>query len=307
MDALSLINPDVAASLSRWREAFASAQPFRHVVIEGFLRPEVAQSLISTFPAFESGNCIGDDGQPGGKSTVEGIRRLGGVYEQLDEAVQSTAFLTWLGELTGIPGLLYDPFYLGGGTHENRHGQSLSAHIDFNYHPSERWHRRLNLIVYLNDGWRPEWGGALELYRDPYQDTQPAHVLSPIFNRCVIFETTEHSWHAFNRIDLPEPLRATTGRKSVALYFYSKDRPVEETAGRHTTHYVQQQLPDRFQPGHELDADDVRLLRELLAHRDGQLKTQYDEIARLLQAQDRGLTGKLLYLAKRLYVRSRRR
>ena len=74
-------------------------------------------------------------------------------YAELDALIQSGDWLALLTRITGIPGLLYDPYYLGGGTHENRSGQGLDPHVDFNYHPSERWHRRLNLIVYLNRAW----------------------------------------------------------------------------------------------------------------------------------------------------------
>ncbi len=304
-DALQLLNPAVLAQAETWRERFLTAQPFRHVVIDDFLAPEFAQSLLAQFPSFERGNYIGDDGKPGGKSTLDRIRGLGSDFSALDDAIQSRPFLDLIGRITDVPGLLYDPFYLGGGTHENLNGAALDPHIDFNYHPSERWHRRLNLIVYLNHDWEREWGGSLELFKDPYVDRTPAVSVVPAFNRCVMFETTENSWHAFDPIRLPEDQRERS-RKSIALYFYSHDRPVEQTAGRHTTHYVKRQLPDRLRPGYALHDADVQELQSLLHQRDDYIRHQQEEIARLLQAQDQGLAGKFLYLAKRLYVRTRR-
>lgn len=287
------------------RARFTTAQPFRHVVIENFLDHGFAQRLLDEFPAFEQGNNVGDDGRPGAKSTVERMAALGPGYCALDAAIQSREFLEYIAAITGVDDLLYDPFYLGGGTHENREGQLLQAHIDFNYHPSERWHRRLNLIVYLNHDWNEAWGGNLELWRDPYADASPVARIAPAFNRCVIFETSEHSWHGFDTIVLP-PEQAQRSRKSVALYFYTRDRPAGETAGKHSTHYVNRQLPERYAPGYTLAAADVAELRDLIAHRDNRLQQLFAENADLLQAQERGFGGQLLYLAKRLYVRYRR-
>jgi hypothetical protein len=301
----SIVDANVLAREHEWQTRFASAQPFRHVIIDDFLASDFADALLASFPAFEKGNFIGDDGRPGGKSTVDRVRSLGDAYRQLDDVVQGRAFLDFVGRVTGIERLIYDPFYLGGGTHENRHGQGLQAHIDFNYHPSERWHRRLNLIVYLNHEWDESWGGMFDLYRDPYADAAPQVRVPPLFNRCVIFETNEKSWHGFDRIDQPEDKRHLS-RKSVALYFYSADRPSEETAGRHTTHYVNGQLPEHMQTGHVLTSADVAQLQQLIAQRDAQLRGLYDENSRLLQAQDKGVAGHMLYLLKRLYVRYRR-
>lgn len=302
---LAPIHAPVRERVAAWRDAFTTAQPFRHVVIDDFLAPDYAQRLLDAFPAFERGNFVGDDGTEGNKSTLARIRSLGPDYVALDAMIQSREFLAWLGEATGIDALLYDPYYLGGGTHENRDGQGLQTHIDFNIHPSEQWHRRLNLIVYLNHEWDEAWGGNLDLYRDPYNDTRPAARIAPQFNRCVVFETTEHSWHGFDPIALPADKRHLT-RRSVALYFYTKDRPAEEIAGKHSTHYVDPQLPERFAEGHTLTAADAALLRTLIAQRDGQLQRLYAENASLLQAQERGFSGKLLYLLKRAYVRYRR-
>ena len=301
----TILNQAALRGVDALRRQYSQAKPFRHVLIEDFLDAGFASQLLAGFPAFETGNNIGEDGSPGGKATVERMQTLGPSYRALDELVQSPEFLRFVGNITGIDRLLYDPFYLGGGTHENRQGQFLQAHIDFNYHPSERWHRRLNLIVYLNPRWEETWGGNLELYRDPYQDAQPALRVVPLFNRCVIFETTENSWHGFDRISLPAE-HAGLSRKSVALYLYTKDRPLEEVAGKHTTHYVNRQLPDHLIDGYALKPADVEVLGELIGHRDRQLQQLYAENANLLQAQERGFRGQILYLLKRLYVRYRR-
>lgn len=299
------VDPSVLDQVRELSRRFAEAKPFKFVTIDRFLTPAFAERLLAEFPAFEKGNSVGDDGRPGGKSTLERIKSLGPTYRALDATIQSPEFLGFIGAITGIEAPLYDPFYLGGGTHENRDGQALQAHVDFNYHPSERWHRRLNLIVYLNPEWDQGWGGNLELYRDPYQDAKPAVRIVPLMNRCVIFETTERSWHAFDRITLP-PSKTNMSRRSVALYFYSKGRPPEEVAGKHTTHYVDAQLPEHLVDGYRLTGADVALLRELVAHRDNRARLLYEENAKLLQAQERGLTGQLLFLLKRLYVRYRR-
>lgn len=302
---LSILNPAVLESLARYRTEFLAAQPFPHVVIEDFLAPDVAAALLAGFPSFERGNSVGDDGQRGGKSTLECVRDLGPAYRRLDDAIKQYDFLRAIGVVTDIDDLLYDPWYLGGGTHENRDGVSLDAHVDFNYHPSERWHRRLNLIVYLNPEWDERWGGNLELFLDPHADSVPVQSIAPRFNRCVIFETSERSWHAFNRIVLPAGKKALT-RRSVALYFYTKDRPSEETARRHTTLYVNRQLPDRFVEGHALSSSDLLEMRQLLQARDAHIKMLYAENTQLRAAQDKGFAGNLLYLAKRAYVRFRR-
>jgi hypothetical protein len=302
---LSVLNPTMKAQVSDLRVAFESAQPFPHVVIDDFLDDDFARALHSAFPAFEHGNSVGDNGEPGGKSTVDRIRALGSAYQRLDESIRSRPFLDWLGELTGIENLLYDPWYLGGGTHENRDGMSLDPHVDFNFHPSERWHRRLNLIVYLNPEWHEAWGGSLEFFADPHADAQPSHRVVPQFNRCVVFETSERSWHAFNTIRLPQAQRELT-RRSIALYFYTRDRPAQEVADRHTTFYVNRQLPETIKEGCVLSARDVAEIRQLLEARDAHIRRLYVENTELRAAQDKGLAGNLLYLAKRAYVRFRR-
>lgn len=288
-----LVDSRVLAGAATWHRRFDSASPFRHVVIDDFFTPDFCAELVSTFPGFDERKAINENGEIGGKATEEKVRALGPAWARLDDLVRGEAFRELVGRITGIPDLQYDPYYFGGGTHENREGQDLDPHVDFNYHPVTRQHRRLNLIVYLNDEWRDEWGGSLQLHRDPYRppDEDEIVTVTPLKNRCVLFETTEHSWHGFQRIDLPDD-RKSLSRRSFALYYYTDSRPAGETAEEHSTVYVERHLPDRFRPGHRLDEDDVRTLRLLLARRDQHLKRLYRNIQRLYGELNRLRSGR---------------
>ncbi|MCB1553580.1 MAG: 2OG-Fe(II) oxygenase [Xanthomonadales bacterium] len=264
-------------------QSFASARPFRHVVIDGFLDDAFAHRLLAEFPPFDAQRALNEMGEVGGKAVVERIRALGAGYARLDDLVSSPAFLDTVSRVTGIPDLRYDEHYFGGGTHENRQGQDLDPHVDFNYHPLTRWHRRLNLIIYLNPEWDDAWGGSLELHSDPRSDDDRVELVTPLFNRAVIFETNEISWHGFSRIELPAE-RAGITRRSIALYFYTEDRPEEETAATHSTIYVERPLPKRFRPGITLTDHDFETLRVLLKRRDTHIERLYRDLKQL-QAQ----------------------
>ena len=301
-----MLNPRLSADADRLAASFQNREPFRHVVIEDFFAPDVCARLLRDFPPFERGNARNEDGELGAKSTVEKIRQLGSSYAALDDAVQTRAFLDLIGHITGIPNLRYDPWYFGGGTHENRDGQDLDSHVDFNRHPVERWHRRLNLIVYLNHEWHDAWGGSLELHSDPRSETDRVKRITPLYNRAVIFETTEWSWHGFSRIALPDEKKSLS-RKSIALYFYTDERPAEELADTHSTIYVDRPLPERFHAGATLSEEDVEELKVLLARRDQHNQRLYGEIAMVAaqleqakQALTRGMYGRLRYFMHRL-------
>jgi hypothetical protein len=309
--SLALLNPAVLERRDHFAAAFRDGDPFRHVVIDGFLREDYAQTILDRFPAFDVRRALNEAGEVGGKAVVEKIRDIGEPYRLLDDLIQRRDFLDLVGHITGIPELLYDPWYFGGGTHENREGQDLDPHVDFNRHPVEGWHRRLNLIVYLNPTWDDAWGGSLDLHRDPRTENDRIRRVSPLFNRAVIFETTEWSWHGFSRITLPED-RKDLSRRSVALYFYTRERPAEELADTHSTIYVDRPLPERFAEGFTLGAADVEELKVLLKRRDMHNQRLYRDLTHLQKqleqsqaALHQGRLGRLLYFMRRIRARLR--
>ena len=278
-----MLNPAVRSRSDALRREFASAQPFRHIVVDDFFEPAFCERLIAEFPAFEARNAVNELGEVGRKAVVATITGISESYAQVDRLIRSREFLRWLGEVVSIDGLIYDPDYIGGGTHENLSGQDLDWHVDFNYHPRRPLYRRLNMIVFLNPEWREEWGGSLELCRDPWIEPAGAKIL-PLANRCVVFETTESSWHGFSRIRLPEG-SADLPRRSLAVYFYTKDRP-PSAAPSHGTIYVPRPLPERVQAGHTLSPEDMWELEVQVNRRDRQIQYLYEremEFSRTLE------------------------
>lgn len=274
---LQLIPERVRSRTDEFRLKFAEGRPFRHAVIDDFLDAAFLAGLAEQFPVFDRAAAANEFGEVGRKAVRPDLPALGGAYATFDGLLRSREFLDWIGRITGIPDLLYDPVYAGGGTHENLDGQDLDPHVDFNYHPQFKWHRRLNLILFLNEDWEEAWGGALELQLDP---ALPANenltkTVVPKANRCVIFETTEYSWHGFRRIQLPEEKKHLS-RRSIAVYFYTRERPAEETAASHATIYVQRPLPEHIRAGHTLSEEDVEEIQTLLARRDRQIRFLYE-------------------------------
>jgi Rps23 Pro-64 3,4-dihydroxylase Tpa1-like proline 4-hydroxylase len=274
---LPLIHPSVTGRTGQLRQEFDSAAPFRHVVIDEFLTEDACRELLSAFPSFDREHARNEMGEVGGKAVFQNLPQLGPEYARLDAVLRSPDFLDLVGQITGIPGLTYDPKYVGGGTHENLHGQELDPHVDFNYHPNTQLHRRLNLIIFLNPEWREEWGGSLQFHLNPWlpPEEDPVKTVVPIANRCVIFETTENSWHGFRRIHLPVDKKHLS-RRSIAVYYYTKERPANELAPDHSTVYVPRPLPEHLRAGHTLSEEDVVAVQSLITRRDGQIRFLYE-------------------------------
>jgi Rps23 Pro-64 3,4-dihydroxylase Tpa1-like proline 4-hydroxylase len=177
--------------------------------------------------------------------------------------LNSITFLSFMSEVTGIPNLIPDPTFEGGGLHQIERGGKLGIHADFNRHGRFKLDRRLNLLLYMNKDWREEYGGHLELW-DRSMSRCEAKVL-PIFNRMMIFGTTDHTYHGH-----PDPLRCPVGvtRKSLALYYFTNGRPAEEVSDEHTTAFRSRREGEfRLSAGQRLRAVARELLPPFIARK----------------------------------------
>ncbi|KAF1687206.1 proline hydroxylase [Pseudoxanthomonas broegbernensis] len=231
LDALEARVADDAA-------AYAGADPFPHIVIDGLLNPTALEQAMREFPApqaiedWRRADAVDAQGRVAQKLKLgySDELRFGPTLRALVHELHSSPFLRYLERLTGIERLLPDAHMTGGGLHQYLPGAVLRMHADFNKLPGFELDRRLNLLVYLNPAWDPAWGGDLELWDRGMKAC--VQRIAPLSNRCVVFSTTHDSFHG-----MPDPLACPDGvtRRSLALYYYSNGRPEAERRGEHST------------------------------------------------------------------------
>jgi 2-oxoglutarate-Fe(II)-dependent oxygenase superfamily protein len=235
-------------AIARERAAdYRSAFPCPNTVIDDFLPPEVATAAAEEFAGLdtEGWQLYTDSGNTLKLATSDEFR-MGPLLRQLVAQFNSHAFIEFLETLTGIVGLVADPHIHGGGLHQLNPGGFLNVHADFNWHERIKLDRRINVLLYLNPGWKEEWGGAFELWTP---DMERCVVkVPPILNRMAIFNTTSTSFHGN-----PDPVACPEGnaRRSLAFYYYTNGRPEEERRAAHSTLYqAAGELPEDVERPH---------------------------------------------------------
>ena len=237
---------DVAAAA----QSFRNAEGTPHLCIDEFLRPEFARRVAAAYPAYQEAGTQGKSYSvlhESGKVQLTDASRFPQPVAELNAALGSREFLETMVEIAGIEDLVADPELRGGGMHLMGSGARLDVHVDFNRFKQRGLHRRLNILVFLNPDWRPEWEGRFELW-----DAEVKHRIAaytPVFNRCVFFATSEKSFHGVTRVSCPPG----QSRRSFAAYYYTEAAPTD-WAGRHSTIF-------RHRPGEEWRA--ILRLREL--------------------------------------------
>jgi hypothetical protein len=214
------------------RKAFQEASPVQYVCIDDFLRPEFAAAVADAYPRFEDARSIGREFKAVNelrKVQVTDPARFPEPVRELHEILSSDAWLRIVEEITGIEGLLADPSLSGGGMHLYGPGSHLDVHVDFNQIPERGLYRRLNILVFLNRDWRPEWGGEFELWDEAVKTRLGA--FAPVMSRCVIFRTSETSFHGVPKVRCPDG----RSRNSYAAYYYTELARSEHIAPPHST------------------------------------------------------------------------
>lgn len=212
-------------------ERFRASKPFNHIVIDDFFEPQIAEGLAIEFPDFES-EIWSEYNNP-----IE-IKKLCNRWDKFPPLtysvftyLNSPEFVKRIGVLVGEK-IYPDPGLNGGGWHTHKSGGKLNVHLDYSIHPKLGLERRLNIIVYLQPKWLPEYGGALGLWEATEDGKAPGEVkvqIPSIFNRAVIFDTSQNSWHG-----LPEAVRSPEGlnRNSIATYYLCDPRPGVSNRGK---------------------------------------------------------------------------
>jgi hypothetical protein len=272
MTATTLVDlASLQARLPLLVEQYSAAQPFPHIVVDDVLHVDAFTQAAQEFPAmrdpFWKGYLHVNETKYGNTQPDTWGPTLTAVAKEFT----SPEFVKFLEELTGISDLLPDWSMDGGGLHQTLRGGHLNVHADFTtHHVKENWSRRVNILPYLNEEWREEWGGELELW-DKGMTAAQAKV-QPAGNRMLVFTTTDDSFHGHpDALTCPEDV----ARRSMALYYFTE----EENAVRKATNY-------RARP------DEAAMTRAAIAVDRGAVDL-YDRAKRKLGISDEQVSGVL--------------
>lgn len=243
---------DWTTQLDGINESFIQASPFPHVVIDNFFSADFADKIIESFPTMNWEGWMQYYNPIEIKKVFDKVDEMPTTLQEVFYQLNSPALINMIKTITNIPNLEADPYLHGGGLHCIPRGGKLNLHLDYSIHPLSGKERRVNLIIYLNKEFQPEWNGNLELW--PSDLKQCGAQVTPLFNRAAIFQTYDESWHGHpHRLSCP-PDQA---RKSLAVYYVSEPR--EGANRRYKAHFIQ--TPN--EPGDEriqklLDIRDTR-------------------------------------------------
>lgn len=209
----------VFEQVDQLRTRYRDAAPFPHIVLDGLIDRNLLDVAMTEFPPVDGSEWTSYVHVNERKYGNPHLQTWGPALQQIAEELMSDRFVSHLCRLTGIDGLRADRSMDGGGLHQSFAGGFLNVHADFTSHHTNRmWRRRVNLLLYCNADWRPEYNGDLELW-DAGVTTKVASI-SPNANRIVIFNTDVDSFHG-----VPDPIACPPGmaRQSMALYYFTEE------------------------------------------------------------------------------------
>jgi hypothetical protein len=216
----------------RLRREFHSASPFPFVKVDDLLDPAFATDIARSYPSFQGAIERGKTYRTVNerkKVELSDSTLFPPAVQRLNEALASAEFVSDLSYISGIPNLLADAQLDGGGMHVTGPGGRLDVHVDFNYLPERQLYRRINLLLYLNPVWDDAWGGHVQLW--DREVARCRHSFLPVINRCIIFETSDISFHGVTPVSVGAP----HPRCSFAAYYYTVDAPPRWEGTVHST------------------------------------------------------------------------
>jgi hypothetical protein len=221
--------PSVSALGTQYREQYNSATPYPHIVLPDFLDENILELCLREFPPVPK-SIVGYQRSQENLKYEFRPEVLSPPLRSLFYSFNSIPFVGFIENLTGIKGLIPDPYFAGAGLHQVSAGGHLDIHTDFNFHAAMGLERRVNVLIYLNRDWREEYGGCFEIWDQKM--SRCCRRVVPAFNTCVVFSTSSISFHGN-----PEPVNHPDGspRRAIALYYYTATW--DKTRREHTTQF----------------------------------------------------------------------
>lgn len=209
----------LGTTVTSLREDYQRAKPFPHLVLDDVFSPALLRRVSKEAPPATGHQWVNIDHQHMDhvlrmRSAVE----MGPASRELAALLHSPAFLYLLSEVTGVWQLLPDPYLQGGGHAVMRRGGFFEVHADISVAYDTGLRRRMALLIFLNEDWRSEYNGQLELWSSDASRCEVS--IEPRFNRVVLFEVAFPNYHG-----VPAPLACPPEamRHTFLAYFHTAD------------------------------------------------------------------------------------
>jgi hypothetical protein len=205
----------------RLRMEYLLAKPFPYLIIDNFCDAARLDVMYEKIP--ELNNKSRDYIFANNKFEKSNYRELGQEFDELYLDLSSGKMDDFLSFIANEV-VFVDPANHGGGLHQGKKNSFLDMHLDFNYHPLHKgWYRNMNLLLYLNKNWKPEYKGHLKLV--DLRSGAEKEIEVP-FNRMIIQQTRAYTLHGYELTNFPEKIYRT----SIATYAYTKHQHLIEKA-----------------------------------------------------------------------------
>lgn len=210
-----IINLD---AISEFINGFHDSKPFHHCIVDNFISKDYIQKLSDEFLPYDSNKWFVYKNALEHKKALNDWNAFPPTTYKLFSYLNSSEFVNFLSGKLNIK-LYADNGLHGGGWHIHGQGGVLNPHLDYNIHPKLGLKRKINIIIYFSKTLSELNGGHLGLWDHDNFTNGPGKIqaeIAPKFNRAVIFDTTQNSWHGISRkLIVPHDIF----RKSFAVYY----------------------------------------------------------------------------------------
>ena len=206
--------------------------------VDDLLPPEIAKRIYSAFPSPDALVL---------KKTLGQLKYVGYQLDQYDPllteaiyAFQDRRVVELISSITGVRELVPDENLYAGGVSVMTRGHYLNPHLDNSHDKDRQAFRVLNLLYYVTPEWPADSGGNLELWDSG--PSLPQRTLHSKFNRLVVMQTDERSWHSVSKVE-------KEGKRCCVSNYYFSQHPAGSDRSYHVTSFrgwPDQKLGDLF-------------------------------------------------------------
>lgn len=188
----------------------------RHIIIDNFISEELCHTIFKDYVSLKQNFKVGKYLLKQNKKTLNNLDYVGLQTKNLYSALHSREFVSAIERVVGINKLHPDPTLYAGGLTMMNQGDYLNPHIDNSHDGIRKKYRRLNILFYITPDWSLNYGGNLELWN---KDVSKSHCIISKFNRLVIMETNNVSWHSVS------PVKVDAARCCLSTYYFTVESP----------------------------------------------------------------------------------